>query len=227
MDYLIKEETLTDIADAIRSKTSSQSSIMVSDFAMEISGIATGSLQFKPIFLSGTAGSETVVIQEPGKYLILNFISAYGSATISIPTTPIINFSKTTSDSRGLKCVVADLGTGDSIVIENTVSSWVYNFKAVFKLEGISVSQVIDSTQVSDGSLTVFSPTYSGNIVCIAACGGRQESNAYDRSGVIYTDLTWASHLNTNSYLRLTYGDVPTYNLYGYDGGCALVIALQ
>ena len=42
MDYLIKEETLTDIADAIRSKTSSQSSIMVSDFATEIQNIPSG-----------------------------------------------------------------------------------------------------------------------------------------------------------------------------------------
>ena len=44
MDYLIKEDTLTDIANAIRSKTSSQSSIMVSDFATEIQNIPTGGL---------------------------------------------------------------------------------------------------------------------------------------------------------------------------------------
>lgn len=44
MDYLIKEATLTDIANAIRSKTSSQSSIMVSDFATEIQNIPSGGL---------------------------------------------------------------------------------------------------------------------------------------------------------------------------------------
>jgi hypothetical protein len=39
MDYMIKEETLTDIADAIRSKTGGQSVIEAGNFAMEISNI--------------------------------------------------------------------------------------------------------------------------------------------------------------------------------------------
>lgn len=42
MDYLIKEGTLTDIANAIRDKTGSSSSIKVSDFASEIESISGG-----------------------------------------------------------------------------------------------------------------------------------------------------------------------------------------
>lgn len=42
MDYLIKEETLTDIADAIRGQTGDVNPIAVSDFASEISSIVGG-----------------------------------------------------------------------------------------------------------------------------------------------------------------------------------------
>ncbi len=42
MDYLIKEETLTDIADAIRGQTGDENPIAVSNFASEISSIVGG-----------------------------------------------------------------------------------------------------------------------------------------------------------------------------------------
>jgi len=42
-EYRIQDTTLTDIADAIRSKTGSSASIIVSEMANEIESIPTGS----------------------------------------------------------------------------------------------------------------------------------------------------------------------------------------
>ena len=59
MDYLIKEETLTDIADAIRSKTGESSPILVSDFSQEISSISASTWKVNMDF-TGITDSYTV-----------------------------------------------------------------------------------------------------------------------------------------------------------------------
>ena len=111
--------------------------------------------------------------------------------------------------------------------MSNTVVSWVYNTKVVVELN-ISVSAVIDSTIVNDGTITSFSPSISGNALFISMAGGRSNDNSYDRT---YTDLNsfeFFGKVETGIFLRIRYGStVPSYQLYGYDGGCALAIALS
>lgn len=182
------------------------------------------------LYSSGVAGSETYTAPADGKYLILTFFSANGSGDITLPRTADVEFSKISSGSypRGIKGAIVDLLAGDVVTIANTIDQWVFNFKAVFRVEGIDATAVVDSVQVLDGTLTSFAPTYTGKILCVAACGGEGFNDFYDKTPATDGVMLWASCIGENAALRISYGDyVPNYQLYGYDGGTALAIALQ
>lgn len=190
--------------------------------------VPTGTTEpFKVLSINGTAGTETFTADNAGTYMFLVGTSAQGSASITSSVTPDLTFSKQSSDNRGLFGAIYTLGVGDTVTMTNSVVSWVYNTKVVVEMN-ISVSAVIDSSIVNDGTLPTFTPSISGNALFISMAGGRSGDNSYDRT---YTDLNsfeFFGKVETGIFLRIRYGStVPNYQLYGYDGGCALAIALS
>ena len=116
--------------------------------------VPTGTTEpFKVLSISGTAGSETFTADKAGTYMFLVGTSAQGTASITSAVTPDLTFSKQSSDNRGLVGAIFTLGVGDTVTMSNSVVSWVYNTKVVIKMN-ISVSAVIDSTIVNDGTIT-------------------------------------------------------------------------
>ena len=183
-------------------------------------------IPFEKVWSSGNTGAETFTCTEAGKYLFMVGTSARGTATITSSVTADFTSSKQGSDGRGLVIAVYTLAVGDTVTMTNTIVDWVYRVKAVFKTS-LSVSATIDSAIVTDGTLSSFSPTFTGDALFVYMAGGRADNNSYDRT--YSTDnFEWASKVETQTFIRLSYGsDTPTPSLYGYDGGCALAICLQ
>lgn len=183
-------------------------------------------IPFEKVWSSGDTGAETFTCTEAGKYLFMVGTSARGTATITSSVTADFTSSKQGSDGRGLVIAVYTLAVGDTVTMTNTIVDWVYRVKAVFKTS-LSVSATIDSAIVTDGTLSSFAPTFTGNALFIYMAGGRADTNSYDRT---YTtdNFEWASKMETQTFIRLSYGsNTPTPSIYGYDGGCALAICLQ
>lgn len=182
---------------------------------------------FKVLSINGTAGTETFTADTAGTYMFLVATSEQGTATITSAITPDLTFSKRSRGNRGLEGAIYTLAVGDTVTMSNTVDSWVYNTKVVVEMN-ISVSAVIDSAIKDDGTLPTFSPSITGNALFISMAGGRFDDTSYDRT---YTDLNsfeFFGKVETGLFLRIRYGStVPNYQLYGYDGGCALAIALS
>lgn len=183
-------------------------------------------IPFEKVWSSGDTGSEVFTCTEAGTYLFMVGTSARGTATITSSVTADFTSSKQGSDGRGLVIAVYTLAVGDTVTMTNTIVDWVYRVKAVFKTS-LSVSATIDSTIVTDGTLSSFSPTFTGDALFVYMAGGRADTNSYDRTYAT-DNFEWASKVETQTFIRLSYGsDTPTPSLYGYDGGCALAICLQ
>lgn len=96
-DYVIKGQTLTDIADAIRSKTGGSSPIDVSDFATEIENIPSGSNATLVSAQSVNRGSGTALtytFTTGGKYQFITMATgdtapSLSDFTITLNSTPV------------------------------------------------------------------------------------------------------------------------------------------
>lgn len=183
-------------------------------------------IPFEKVWSSGNTGAETFTCTEAGTYMFLVGTSAQGTATITSSVTADFTFSKQGSDGRGLVIAVYTLAVGDTVTMSNTIVDWVYRTKAVFKTS-LSVSTMVDSAIVTDGTLSSFAPTFTGDALFIYMAGGRADTNSYDRTYAT-DNFEWASKCETQTFIRLSYGsNTPTPSIYGYDGGCALAICLQ
>ena len=104
-EYLIQEETLTEIADAIRSKTGSEESIAVSDMASVIGALAIGGANAK--YASGTftgiTDSALTITHNLG--IVPDIVIVYTVGYTAISTQHVlystIGFSKALADATG------------------------------------------------------------------------------------------------------------------------------
>lgn len=184
---------------------------------------------FKLLYQSGTAGNATFKVPETAKYLIVSATSHNGTRSVILPTGRTADVTASIGSDIGFDAVVADLQTGDTVTMANTVSSWAHNMKAVFKLTGIDVDTVADSSSVTDGTMS-YTPTGTGEAVILAVCGGRTDANEWDKSQPIAGQPLFASFIGTNEYIRLVKCDLanaPTISMYGYDGGGCNVAVLN
>lgn len=169
MDYKIKEETLSGIADAIRSKSGSSETIKVSEFAEQIGTISTGPdielLENLPITVNFSSGNQLItapegtavksaVIQKPGNLVSENIAEGIDIAGVIGALPPGLNLVYKYVKFNGtgnIQTVTHDLGVVPDIAIleckigPNNFKNWLmhaYGFSAAFRtlVGGINVA---------------------------------------------------------------------------------------
>ena len=115
MDYRIHEDTLTDIADAIRQKKGTEEPISVSDFSSEILSIPAGGGENPVEYLTGYSDNIlNYTVSSTGRYLLINSTADGRQNTITLPSgrTPIVSHD---CSGNGSKIRIVDLVAGDTV----------------------------------------------------------------------------------------------------------------
>ena len=182
-------------------------------------------------YSNGTTGTSSFVIDESGYYLLTVVYSLNGSGTISIPQGRTASYSGDVlvNNNKGMKIVVAELQSGDTVSLGTTVSNWIANTKAVIKIPFL-VSSLVDSSTASDTDIVYALSAGSGDVLCLATAWARQirSDYIYDDSDIV--DDMIAGMTDTNVIIRAFVCDAsvfPTIRMRGYDGGGVAVAVMQ
>lgn len=194
-------------------------------------------------YSSGTAGTESHMVTETGKYLIINGWSWQGSqgvgkgvTTLPSGVTPIIDEEILNSSTFGYRLTIADLQVGDVVTMTNYDAGWIANTKMIFKINDISPTSVIYQSTAGDNWIDVSSIPGSGKALFIGACCGKTASNEQQvrdvsiKNASANYDYDMSGYINTNFFIRIVYcdiADMPHYKMYGYDGGFAGLAVIQ
>lgn len=177
-------------------------------------------------FTSATAGSNTFTATEAGTYLVATYHGEGGSSSISSSVTPEVSGTVFDASNCGLRYAIYNLAVGDTVDISTTAG---YNscLQAVINMSGISVSALIDSTYIHDGTINNYSPTYTGEVLTVSVCGGNQDDRFWDKTIITADVASLYAYCGYNSCIRVSYGELPNINIYGYYGNGAMVAVFQ
>lgn len=170
----------------------------------------------------GSSGTPYVFIaMEEGDYLCVLYCSYDGTRTFSTTGTLIFEEDiNVAGDSRGIKVALCHLLPNQRISYQATAVN-LYNsrLQAIIRLDDyISVSQMVDSYAINDGDTSGYTPSYSGNVLSVAVCGGNNTEHFYDKTIPSASAIENSVYGGLNSVLHIGYGACPNYNMYGYYG---------
>ena len=176
---------------------------------------------FKYESVDSSGLSYVFIAMEEGDYLCVLYCSYDGTRTFSTTGTLIFEEDiNVAGDSRGIKVALCHLLPNQRISHQaTTVSLYNSTLQAIIRLDdSISVSQMVDSYAINDGDTSGYTPSYSGNVLSVAVCGGNNTEHFYDKT--IPSDSAIENSVNggLNSILHIGYGACPNYDMYGYYG---------
>lgn len=174
--------------------------------------------------------SYVFIAMEEGDYLCVLYCSYDGTRTFSTTGTLIFEEDiNVTDDSRGIKVALCHLLPNQRISHQATsVNLYNSRLQAIIKLDdSISVSQMVDSYAINDGNTSGYTPSYSGNVLSVAVCGGNNTEHFYDKT--IPRDSAIENSVNggLNSILHIGFGACPNYDMYGYYGNGVFIGLFQ
>ena len=182
--YSIEDTTLTNIADAIRAKTGSNSDILVQDMANEISGIEVGGeMQSKTV--TPTTSKQTVVPDNGYDGLSSVVVNAMPTATqatpsVSISSSGLITASATQTAgyvAAGTKSGTKQLSTQAAKTITPSTSSQTAVASGVYTTGAVTVAAIPSSyvKPTSTKAATTYTPTTSNQTIATGTyCSGVQ-----------------------------------------------------
>jgi hypothetical protein len=176
-----------------------------------------------------TSGSSTFTITEDGTYLIVVSNSYQGSRSITLPQGRTATINQDVETTYGMTIVVADLQENDVVTMSATPSTWAAFSKQIYKLTNINTGLVQNKVAKNDGSQTFSVPT-SGDFLVVGLCFGRTSADYRDDTAETKAAKSISREVGANTNVNV-YADkgenIPTLDLYGYDGGGAFFISIN
>lgn len=176
---------------------------------------------FKYESVDSSGLSYVFIAMEEGDYLCVLYCSYDGTRTFSTTGTLIFEEDiNVAGDSRGIKVALCHLLPNQRISHQaTTVSLYNSTLQAIIRLDdSISVSQMVDSYAINDGNTSGYTPSYSGNVLSVAVCGGNNTEHFYDKTIPSDSAIENSVYGGLNSILHIGYGACPNYDMYGYYG---------